>query len=326
MRLKTSPRATLRKTHKIDIAVASMPVTEEIQTFAAFQGKVSGNTIMGVSLIQEGPALGHGVFVDRKSLGQFKALAMQKGRVKAKLNHFSSVQDTVGYYENFRVSKGKLLADLTLFETHGGKEMLLEMINEIPSAFGVSLMFAADSPELDKESGNYMTRPRGLYSADFVDTPAANADGVFSADQIDSEEPVMGEPSTPPEDQKAAEAPSFVSEFSALSEKIEQLAAQMAAYETKLATECEKIAADIKAFAEKPAADVELQARLAAAAPAPAAFSAPINEPEVKVPAISYHEAKNQAIGTATGLDRLKAVRAFTEKFPTEAAYVSANS
>ena len=100
----------------------------------------------------------------------------------------------------------------------------------------------------------------------------------------------------------------------------------MAAYEAKLATECEKIAADIKAFAEKPAADVELQARLAAAAPAPAAFSAPINEPEVKVPAISYHEAKNQAIGTATGLDRLKAVRAFTEKFPTESAYVSANS
>ena len=281
---------------------------------------------MGVSLIQEGPALGHGVFVDRKSLGQFKALAMAKGRVKAKLNHFSSVQDTVGYYENFRVSKGKLLADLTLFEAHGGKDMLLEMINEIPSAFGVSLMFAADSPELDKESGNYMTRPRGLYSADFVDTPAANADGVFSADQIDSDEPVMGDPSTPPEDPKAAEAPSFVSEFSALSEKIEQLTAQMAAYEAKLATECEKIAADIKAFAEKPAADVELQARLAAAAPAPAAFSAPINEPEVKVPAISYHEAKNQAIGTATGLDRLKAVRAFTEKFPTESAYVSANS
>ena len=281
---------------------------------------------MGVSLIQEGPALGHGVFVDRKSLGQFKSLAMQKGRVKAKLNHFSSVQDTVGYYENFRVSKGKLLADLTLFEAHGGKDMLLEMINEIPSAFGVSLMFAADSPELDKESGNYMTRPRGLYSADFVDTPAANADGVFSADQIDSEEPVMGEPSTPPEDPKAPEDPSFVSEFSALSEKIEQLTAQMAAYEAKLATECEKIAADIKAFAEKPAADVELQARLAAAAPAPAAFSAPINEPEVKVPTISYHEAKNQAIGTATGLDRLKAVRAFTEKFPTESAYVSANS
>ena len=323
MRSRILLRATPKRIHKIDIAVASMPVTEELQTFAAFQGKVSGNTIMGVSLIQEGPALGHGVFVDRKSLGQFKALAMAKGRVKAKLNHFSSVQDTVGYYENFRVSKGKLLADLTLFEAHAGKDMLLEMINEIPAAFGVSLMFAADSPELDKESGNYMTRPRGLYSADFVDTPAANADGVFSADQIDSDEPVMGEPSTPPE---APEDPSFVSEFSALSEKIEQLTAQMAAYEAKLATECEKIAADIKAFAEKPAADVELQARLAAAAPAPAAFSAPVNEQEVAAPVIAFAAAKAAAIGGLTGLKRIEAAREFAKQFPSEAAYLSAQS
>ena len=272
--------------------------------------------------IESGDALGHGVFVDRKSLGQFKSLAMQKGRVKAKLNHFSSVQDTVGYYENFRVSKGKLLADLTLFEAHGGKDMLLEMINEIPSAFGVSLMFAADSPELDKESGNYMTRPRGLYSADFVDTPAANADGVFSADQIDSDEPVMVEPEKP----EAPEAPSFVSEFSALSEKIEQLTAQMAAYEAKLATECEKIAADIKAFAEKPAADVELQARLAAAAPTPAAFSAPVNEQEVAAPVIAFAAAKAAAIGGLTGLKRIEAAREFAKQFPSEAAYLSAQS
>ena len=322
MRSRTLLRAIRKRTRKIDIVVASMPVTEELQTFAAFQGKVSGNTIMGVSLIQEGPALGHGVFVDRKSLGQFKALAMAKGRVKAKLNHFSSVQDTVGYYENFRVSKGKLLADLTLFEAHGGKDMLLEMINEIPSAFGVSLMFAADSPELDKESGNYMTRPSGLYSADFVDTPAANADGVFSADQIDSDEPVMVEPEKP----EAPEAPSFVSEFSALSEKIEQLTAQMAAYEAKLATECEKIAADIKAFAEKPAVDVELQARLAAAAPAPAAFSAPVNEQEVTAPVIAFAAAKAAAIGGLTGLKRIEAAREFAKQFPSEAAYLSAQS
>ena len=303
-----------------------MPVIEELQTFAAFQGKVSGNTIMGVSLIQEGPALGHGVFVDRKSLGQFKALAMQKGRVKAKLNHFSSVQDTVGYYENFRVSKGKLLADLTLFEAHGGKDMLLEMINEIPSAFGVSLMFAADSPELDKESGNYMTRPRGLYSADFVDTPAANADGVFSADQIDSEENDMPTEQVAPTPEPQVDFSALIAEqFAAFTAKFDAVATQFAEDNAKVLAECEQLKADLKAL-QSGNSDIEVQARLSAAAPAPAAFAAPINEPEVKGPAISYHEAKNQAIGTATGLDRLKAVRAFTEKFPTESAYVSANS
>jgi hypothetical protein len=298
-----------------------MQVADELKTFAAFEGKVTGNTIQGISLIQEGPALGHGVFVDRKSLGQFKALAASKGKLKAKMNHFSALESTVGYYENFRISKGKLLADLSIFDSFSGRDALLEMIEKIPSEFGVSLMFKALEPELNSADGKFYTRANDIYSADFVDTPAANRDGVFSV-AIDNDEPVMVEPEKP----EAPEAHSFVSEFSALSEKIEQLSAQMAAYEAKLASECEKIAADIKAFAEKPAVDLELQARLAAAAPAPAAFAAPINEPEVKVPSISYHEAKNQAIGTSTGLDRLKAVRAFTEKFPTEAAYVSANS
>ena len=310
----------------IDIGAASMLVKEEIQTFAAFQGKVSGNTIIGVSLIQEGPALGHGVFVDKRSLNKFKSLAIEKGRVKAKLNHFSSVQDTVGYYENFRVSKGKLLADLTLFDAHSGKEMLLEMINEIPSTFGVSLMFSADAPELDKESGNYMTRPRGLYSADLVDTPAANADGVFSADEIDSEEDVMPiDPPAPAPEPQVDFSALIAEQFAAFTAKFDEVAAQFAADNAKVLAECEALKAYVEAL-QAGNSDIELQARLAAAAPAPAAFAAPINEPEVKVPAISYHEAKNQAIGTATGLDRLKAVRAFTEKFPTEAVYVSANS
>ena len=326
MRWRTLLRVTLKQTHKIDIAVASMPVIEELQTFAAFQGKVSGNTIMGVSLIQEGPALGHGVFVDRKSLGQFKALAMAKGRVKAKLNHFSSVQDTVGYYENFRVSKGKLLADLTLFEAHGGKDMLLEMINEIPSAFGVSLMFAADSPELDKESGNYMTRPRGLYSADFVDTPAANADGVFSADQIDSDESVMPTEQVAPTPEPQVDFSALIAEqFAAFTAKFDAVATQFAEDNAKVLAECEALKGELKAL-QASEREIDLQAKLLAAAPPVASFAAPINEPEVKGPSVSYHDAKNQAIGTSTGLDRLKAVRAFTEKFPTEADYVSANS
>jgi len=302
-----------------------MQVADELKTFAAFEGKVAGNTIQGISLIQEGPALGHGVFVDRKSLGQFKALAASKGKLKAKMNHFSALESTVGYYENFRISKGKLLADLSIFDSFSGRDALLEMIEKIPSEFGVSLMFKAMEPELNTADGKFYTRANDIYSADFVDTPAANRDGVFSV-AIDSEEPVMGEPSNPPEDPKAPEAPSFVSEFSALSEKIEQLTAQMAAYEAKLATECEKIAADIKAFAEKPAADVELQARLAAAAPASAAFSAPVNEQEVAAPVISFAAAKAAAIGGLTGLKRIEAAREFAKQFPSEAAYLSAQS
>ena len=149
-----------------------MQVADELKTFAAFEGKVAGNTIQGISLIQEGPALGHGVYVDRKSLSQFKALAASKGKLKAKMNHWSALESTVGYYENFRVSKGKLLADLSIFDSFAGRDALLEMIEKIPSEFGVSLMFKAMEPELNSADGKFYTRANDIYSADFVDTPA----------------------------------------------------------------------------------------------------------------------------------------------------------
>ena len=297
-----------------------MQVSDDLKTFAAFEGRVSGNTIEGISLIQEGPALGHGVFVDKKSLSQFKALALKKGKLKAKMNHWSSLESTVGFYENFRVSKGKLLADLSIFDSFSGKDSLLEMIEKIPSEFGVSLMFSALSPELNKADGNYNVRVEDIFSADFVDTPAANRDGVFSI-LIDKKEPIMEQ-----DDSQVIPATPVVNEFSVLTEKIGQLAAQMAAYEAKLAAECEKIAADIKTFSAKPAPDLELQARLAAVAPAPAAFSAPVNEQEAPAPVISFAAAKSAAIGDLTGLKRIEAAREFAKKFPSEAAYLSAQS
>lgn len=297
-----------------------MQVSDDLKTFAAFEGRVSGNTIEGISLIQEGPALGHGVFVDKKSLSQFKALALKKGKLKAKMNHWSSLESTVGFYENFRVSKGKLLADLSIFDSFSGKDSLLEMIEKIPSEFGVSLMFSALSPELNKADGNYNVRVEDIFSADFVDTPAANRDGVFSI-LIDKKEPIMEQ-----DNSQVIPATPVVNEFSVLTEKIEQLTAQMAAYEAKLAAECEKIAADIKAFSAKPAPDLELQARLAAVAPAPAAFSAPVNEQEAPSPVISFAAAKSAAIGDLTGLKRIEAAREFAKKFPSEAAYLSAQS
>ena len=297
-----------------------MQVSDDLKTFAAFEGRVSGNTIEGISLIQEGPALGHGVFVDKKSLSQFKALALKKGKLKAKMNHWSSLESTVGFYENFRVSKGKLLADLSIFDSFSGKDSLLEMIEKIPSEFGVSLMFSALSPELNKADGNYNVRVEDIFSADFVDTPAANRDGVFSI-LIDKKEPIMEQ-----DDSQVIPATPVVNEFSVLTEKIEQLTAQMAAYEAKLSAECEKIAADIKAFSAKPAPDLELQARLAAVAPAPAAFSAPVNEQEAPAPVISFAAAKSAAIGDLTGLKRIEAAREFAKKFPSEAAYLSAQS
>lgn len=186
-----------------------MPAIEsdKLQTFAAFEGKVSGNSVKGVSLLQEGPALGHGVWVDSVMLQQAKKSALGKGKIKAKMNHWSGLEDTVGYYENFRIRAGKLVADLNLFESSQSTPQLLEMIQTIPESFGVSIMFAPDEPEYSEEDDRHYARIRELYSADFVDTPAANRDGVFHA-AIDKGSEVMptavSEPQAPAFDAQAA--------------------------------------------------------------------------------------------------------------------------
>jgi hypothetical protein len=255
-----------------------MVAEKELQTFSVFEGKVTGNSIKGISLIQEGPALGHGVWVDSTTLSQVKKSASAMGRVKAKLNHWSGIQDTVGYYENFRIRAGKLLADLTLFDSHDGKDMLLEMIENIPNAFGVSIMFAADTPEYDKGNDRYNTRVRELYSADFVDSPAANRDGVFTA-KIDNPENDMAnanQPETQPDafDAKAA---------------ITALEAQVAELVKALAAKAEKPAEQPPVQLEEKPQDSALSAELAevkallkafTAAPPSRTEAAPVSERE----------------------------------------------
>jgi hypothetical protein len=203
-----------------------MPALEEkeLVTFSAFQGKVDGNTVKGVSIIQEGPALGHGVWVDKTTLSQVKKCAAGR-RLKAKQNHWSGIQDTLGYYENFRISGGKLLADLTMLENFQGRELFLEMIEKMPSEFGISISFTREAPEYDEKADRYNARCRELYSADFVDTPAANRDGVFEA-EIDK----------PVEDMPAITAEAFDA-YKAEAEKkqADAIAALKAEFETQLA-------------------------------------------------------------------------------------------
>ena len=203
---------------------------EKPQTFAAFEGKVSGNTVKGVSLLQKGPALGHGMWVDNVMLEQVKKLAGAKGKLKAKINHWTGLDDTVGYYENFRIRAGKLIADLSLFESAPQSAHLLEMIEAIPASFGVSIVFSGDEPEYDKEEDRYYARARELYSADFVDTPAANRDGVFEA-EIDKAENDMPAISVEAFDAYKSEA---AAASAALAEQLSALTAKLAELQTSL--------------------------------------------------------------------------------------------
>jgi hypothetical protein len=98
--------------------------------------------IRGVSVITEGEAQGHGVFIDSKTLETTLSAAKQfPGGVKCKMDHGSGLPDIVGTFSNFRVEGAKLRADLQLLLTHPRYQSLMELARRAPTASGMSISF-----------------------------------------------------------------------------------------------------------------------------------------------------------------------------------------
>lgn len=134
--------------------------------------------IEGVSIISVGEAKGHGLFVDDITLQEVKACAESyAGGVKVNLDHGAGIRDIVGFCDNFRIIGGKLVADLNLLETAEKRAYVLEIASRMPDTFGISIAFSGPVREKDGRSFASCTE---LYSADLVQTPAANPTGLFS--------------------------------------------------------------------------------------------------------------------------------------------------
>jgi hypothetical protein len=129
-----------------------------------------------VSILEEGEAKGHDLFVDRKSLE--KALnIMREARngVKVKMNHGSGLDAVVGFARNPRIDGNKLVADLRLLRNSPHYGLIREMASEAPDQFGVSLAFVNESETIN---GRNYIRPQSIASADLVSNPAAT-NGLF---------------------------------------------------------------------------------------------------------------------------------------------------
>ena len=134
--------------------------------------------IEGVSIISVGEAKGHGLFVDDITLQEVKACAESyAGGVKVNLDHGAGIKDIVGFCDNFRIVGEKLVADLNLLETAEKRAYVLEIASRMPDTFGISIAFSGPVRERDGRSFASCTE---LYSADLVQTPAANPTGLFS--------------------------------------------------------------------------------------------------------------------------------------------------
>lgn len=135
------------------------------------------NVITGVSVITEGPALGHGVQIDGQTLLQVKECAEGYANgLKVKMTHEGDAGDIVGRLTNFRIDGAQLLADLYLLKSSPLRDYIIELAETIPDTFGLSIAFSGPTEEVE---GQYFARCAEIYSADLVSEPAANPSGLF---------------------------------------------------------------------------------------------------------------------------------------------------
>jgi len=241
--------------------------------FSVLQGRVDreAGIVHGVAVITEGPALGHGMFVDQTTLSQVMEQAKTyTGGLKVKLDHTASASEIVGYLTGFRVEGTTVRADLHLLRSSPRREYILELAETIPDTFGLSIAFSGTDEKIGE---NWFARCTEIYSADIVSEPAANPSGLFQAGEIT--QPTSSD-MTPEEIQAAIAA--------AIAPLVEKIAALEAAVVVDTTSDITEMTDAQKAQVQTAAKEAALSVlrEFNAALPAPVKFSAPAVEPKAE--------------------------------------------
>lgn len=147
---------------------------------------VEQGLISDVAVITEGPAKGHfdwmsnkPLHVDATTLRQvMECAASYRGGLKVKMDHFSGVTEIVGSLRDFSVSGTVLRANLRLLKSTKHRDYVVEIAQEIPDTFGISIVFSGPAEVIGEKA---FARCVEIYSADLVSEPAANPSGLFEA-------------------------------------------------------------------------------------------------------------------------------------------------
>tara|TARA_R110000868_G_scaffold16851_3_gene74640 strand:- start:13397 stop:14338 length:942 start_codon:yes stop_codon:yes gene_type:complete len=206
------------------------------------------NVITGVSVITQGPALGHGVQIDEQTLLQVKQCAESYSNgLKVKMTHEGDAGDIIGRLTNFRIDGSQLLADLYLLKSSPMRDYIIELAETIPDTFGLSIAFSGPTQEIE---GQNFARCSEIYSADLVSEPAANPSGLFDVGPLSE----AGDDSA--NEQTMSDNPNFVMNPEEIKKVIDEA---MLSYSDRLS----KLEASIVSPAEEmPEIEVEMKEQL----------------------------------------------------------------
>lgn len=275
--------------------------------------------IKGVAVITEGPALGHfdrktdnPIFADAKTLAEVLACAKQyAGGLKVKMTHAGDAADIVGFLRNFRIDGQVLRADFHALQSTPHRAYIMEVAQTVPHAFGLSIAFSG-ATEIDGERA--LARCSEIYSADLVSEPAANPNGLFTAQpNRDGPKLTIENTSKMEDDMKDV--------LAKLSAQIEEMGARLSKLETPVVPE-------VDAEVEVPDAELAehvkpeaMSAQLAKAAESGAMAALKLFTAQFGTPAIpaTSHQASNPAGSTAKKFEDLVAAKATELGSKTEA-------
>ena len=179
-------------------------------------GHSRAGIIRGVSAIQTGEALGHGLWCDKTLIQQTAdAVNATKKGVKARFTHPSLSSDGLGSFLG-RVTNASVVGDKCVADIHFSKSShktpsgdlasyVMQLADDDPSSFGCSIVFEPDTVAEDEFSNvnssdvhghSFFQSPDGdnvnnlpharlltLRAIDCVDEPAANSGGLFGRSQ-----------------------------------------------------------------------------------------------------------------------------------------------
>ena len=136
--------------------------------------------VFGVAVCTEGPARGHGLTVDSRTLQQlFEAAQDKNDKIPVKLDHSSGIGQVCGYLTNFTIDRDKLRADWHLLKNQSNFSHTWELLENMHDVCGLSCSFTG-------EGENGKARCRELISCDFVPHPATG-NGLFSRGEREDE-------------------------------------------------------------------------------------------------------------------------------------------
>lgn len=220
----------------------------------------------GISVATVGPAVGHSMMVDDKTLLQAQEAGQAGSPVKVFLDHEEKIDSLIGFLENFRIVDDQLRADLDLIGAHPQSAFYQEILKKAPNRVGFSMTFSGQPEEQD---GQRFARVAELVSVDLVSRPAANKNGVFRAASEPAALPAVDTAldDMPMHPEKEKEEFDAQAAFEALSATVSELAAAVKAMQPdeekdEKPEEDSKMAAALEAVTNKLSAlEVELAAR-----------------------------------------------------------------